>query len=104
MEKPVDHEMRDLAAEGPPRGPGLRARRLDRNVDFPEVEIEAAVGQVAGLGERKREDIGGPVDLEKVPVQGTDPGVAGQDERYRSARKAQEPERLPEERLKSGRS
>lgn len=104
MEKTVDREMGDLAAKGPPRGLRLRARGLDRNVDFPEVEVAVPIGQIARFREWKREDVGGPVDLEKIPVQRPDPLVAGEDQRNGGARKAQDPERPPEERSKSGRS
>jgi hypothetical protein len=104
VEEPVDREVGDLAREGPPDGPGLRPRRLDRDVDLPQEDVAASVGEVAGLGEGKGEDVGGPIGLEEIPVQDPDALVAGEYQRDRSARKAQDPERAPEKRLKSGRS
>jgi hypothetical protein len=103
VEKAVDEEMRDLASERPPRPLRLDARRLDRDVDLAKEEVAAAVVQVAGRSERKGEDVGGPVRLEEIAVQSPDACVVGQDQRDRSAGKAQDPERPSEERLKSGR-
>jgi hypothetical protein len=104
VQEPVDHEVGDLAREGPPGGSRLRSGRLDRDVDLPEKEVAGPVGEIAGLGERKGEDVGGVVGLEEIPVQDPDPRIVGEDERYRGARKAQDPERAPEQRPKSGRS
>jgi len=100
----MDHEVGDLARKGTPGGLRLRARGLDRDVDLPEKELAGPVREIARLGERKGKDVGGVVGLEEIPVQDPDPRVVGEDERYRSARKAQDPERAPEQRPKSGRS
>jgi hypothetical protein len=104
VQQAVDQEVRDLAAKRYSRGLRLRARGLERDVDFPEVELAAPVGQIAGFGEGKGEHVRGAVDLEEIAVQGPDPRVVRQNQGDRSAREAQEPERAPEERPKSGRS
>ncbi len=99
----MDREMRDLVREGPARRLRLSPRRLDRDVDLAQEDVPAAVGEIAGLGERKGKHVGGAVVLEEVAVQGPEPRVIGQDERDRAARKTQDPERPLEERPKSGR-
>src|SRR5690349_19397328 len=99
MEESVDQEVRHLARVGPPGGLRLRPRRLDRDVDLPQEDVAAPVPEIAGLGQGKGEDVGRAVGLEEVPVQDPDALVAGQDERYRGARKTQDPKRAPEERL-----
>jgi len=104
MKEAVDRKLRDLAREGASRGLRLRSRGLDRDVDLPEEEGLIPVLQISGLGEREGEDIGGPVDLEEIAVQGPDPRVVGEHERDRGAREAEDPESLPKERPKSGRS
>jgi len=100
----MDRELRDLPAIGPPGGPRLGARGLDRDVDLAQEELAPAILEVSWIGEREGEHIGGPVRFQEVTVQGSDPLIAGQDEGDGGARKAQDPERAPEERLKSGRS
>jgi len=100
----MDREVRDLPTIGPPGGPRLGARGVDRDVDLAQEQRAAAILEVARIGERKGKDVGGAVRFEEVTVQSPDPLVAGQDEGDGGARKAQDPERAPEKRLKSGRS
>jgi hypothetical protein len=104
VEKAVDQEMRDLARERPPGGSGLRPRALDGDVDFPQEEVPVAVCQIPRLGERKGKHVGGAVGLQKIPVQGPDARVVGEDERDRGAWVAQAQQRAAEKRPKSGRS
>ncbi len=103
VEEAVDQEVRDLAGEGPARRLRLGARRLDRDVDLTQEDVPPRDLQIAGLGERKGEDVRGSVRLEEIAVQGPDARVVGKDQGDRGAGKTQDPERPAEERSKSGR-
>ena len=104
VKEAMDRELLDLPGKGSSGGLCLRARGLDRDVDLAQKEGPIRVHEVPRLGEREGKDVGGPVDLEKIAIQGADARVVGEYEGNRGAREAQKPERAPEKRLKSGRS
>jgi hypothetical protein len=104
MEEPVDHEVRDLAVKRPPRGPGLPARRVERDVDLAQEHGPLRIPKLRGLGQGEREHVGGAVGVEVIAVQVLERRVPGQDQRYRGAGASEPAERRAEERPKSGRS
>ena len=104
MEDAVDQEVRHLEGKRTTRGPGLRPRGLDRDVDLAQEYRPRRVGELPRVGEGKGEHVGRVVVLEEVPVQGPDPLVVDEDQGDGGARKAQRAERGAEDALKSGRS
>ena len=104
VEEPVERQVGYLEVVGPPRSPRLPPRRLQGDVDLPQEDRLGGITKLGGIGERKGENVGGPVDLEVVAVQGPQGLVAGQDERDLGVWAPQKDERLAQDRPKSGRS
>ena len=100
----MERQMGHLEMVGPPAIPRLPPRGLQRDVDLSEEDRPSRVPKLGGIGKWEGEDIGGPVGLEKVAVQGPQGLVARQDERDLGVRPSQENERLEKEGPKSGRS
>lgn len=100
----MEDQVRHLAIGRPPRPRGLPQRGLETQVDLAEEDGAVGIEQIGRIGEGEREHVGGAVDLAVVAVQPSDQSIVAEDDGRARPRPAQEPERAPDEGLKSCRS
>ncbi len=100
----MDREVRDLRVVRPLGHARLFARPCERDVDLAQKTGAGGIAKIFGIRQGKREDVGGTIRLEVIPVQPVKRRIARQDQRDRRARAAEKYQRPSEQRFKSGRS